>query len=176
METALAFLAGLLIGSFLNVCIYRLPRDLSVVKPRSFCPGCEKMIAWYDNIPLLSFLILGGRCRHCRERIPIRYPIVELATAGAFALCVAALGPTLAALKFSIFSAILITLIASDFEERILPDEFTLGGMVIGIALAAFVPLGPEFAYLLLPASAGPAWRSVGESVFGAAFASGSIW
>jgi leader peptidase (prepilin peptidase)/N-methyltransferase len=176
IEIILAALAGLLIGSFLNVCIFRLPRDLSVVRPRSFCPGCEKMIAWYDNIPLLSFVILGGRCRHCHERIPIRYPLVEFATAGAFALWVAALGPTLAALKFSIFSAILITLIASDFEERILPDEFTLGGMVIGIALAAFVPLGREFAYILLPASIGQAWQSVGEAVFGAAFASGSIW
>ena len=104
------------------------------------------------------------------------YPLVELATAGAFALCVAALGPTLPALKYSIFSAILITLIASDFEERILPDEFTLGGVAIGIALAAFVPLGPEIAFVLLPMSSGPALRSVGEAVVGAAFSSGSIW
>ena len=88
-----AILAGLLIGSFLNVCIFRLPRDLSVVRPaRSFCPGCEKTIAWYDNIPVVSYILLGGRCRHCKTRIPLRYPIVELATAAAFGLCVAALG------------------------------------------------------------------------------------
>src|ERR1700681_4439229 len=121
----LAFLAGLLIGSFLNVCVYRLPRDLSVVSPaRSFCPCCEKTIAWYDNIPVISYLVLGGRCRQCRERISLRYPIVELATGAAFALCVAALGLTLPALKYSLYSAIMIMLIACDLEERILPDEF----------------------------------------------------
>src|SRR5260370_15643031 len=103
METALAFLAGLLIGSFLNVCIFRLPRDLSVVRPRSFCPGCEKTIAWYDNIPVLSYILLRGKCRHCQERIPLRYPIGELATAGAFAVCVAALRMTPAAAKHAIF-------------------------------------------------------------------------
>ena len=87
MEIALAFLAGLLIGSFLNVCIFRLPRDLSVANPaRSFCPGCEVMIAWYDNIPLVSYALLGGKCRHCKEHIPIRYPIVELVTGIAFAV------------------------------------------------------------------------------------------
>src|SRR5664279_1129290 len=95
-----AFLAGLLFGSFLNVCIFRLPRDLSVASPaRSFCPYCEKTIAWYDNISLLSYALLRGRCRHCRERISVRYPLVELATGAAFAVCVAALGLTLPALK-----------------------------------------------------------------------------
>ncbi|HEY2842277.1 MAG TPA: prepilin peptidase, partial [Bryobacteraceae bacterium] len=137
----LAFLAGLLIGSFLNVCVYRLPRDLSVVHPRSHCPVCEKQIAWYDNIPVVSYGLLGGHCRHCKAAIPLRYLIVELATGASFALCVAILGPTLAALKWSIFSAILITLTATDLEERILPDEFTLGGAVVGIVLAAVVPI-----------------------------------
>lgn len=176
LEAALAFLAGLLIGSFLNVCIFRLPRDLSVVRPRSFCPGCEKMIAWYDNIPLVSYVLLGARCRHCKERIPLRYPIVELSTAIAFAICVAALGVTPAALKYSIFSAILITLIASDIEERILPDEFTIGGTVIGIVLSYFVPLEPGFASLLLPLSVDPKWKSLGESIIGAGVASGIIF
>jgi leader peptidase (prepilin peptidase)/N-methyltransferase len=176
METTLAFLAGLLIGSFLNVCIYRLPRDLSVVRPRSFCPGCEKTIAWYDNIPVLSYILLRGKCRHCKERIPLRYPIVELATAGAFAMCVAALGVTPQAAKYSIFSAILIMLIATDMEERILPDEFTLGGIAIGLIFAAFVQMKAEFATFLLPFSWGARWLSVGESALGAAFSSGSIW
>jgi leader peptidase (prepilin peptidase)/N-methyltransferase len=172
----LAFLAGLLIGSFLNVCIHRLPRDLSVVRPRSYCPHCEKMIAWYDNIPLVSYFALGGRCRHCRERISVRYPIVELATALAFAVCIAALGPTAAAFKYSIFAAILITLIASDLEERILPDEFTLGGTLVGLVLSAFVPLDPEFVSMLTPVSWGPRGHSIAESVFGALIGSGSIW
>src|SRR5438445_667110 len=169
MVALLAFLAGLLIGSFLNVCIYRMPRDLSVVTPsRSFCPECEKTIAWYDNIPVVSFLVLGGRCRHCKARIPVRYLLVELATGAAFALCVAALGLSLPALKYSLYSAIMIALIASDLEERILPDEFTLGGLIAGLVLAAFVPLGFEFAHLLLPPALGPRGLSVGEAVLGA--------
>jgi len=176
LEMTLAFLGGLLIGSFLNVCIHRLPRDLSIVRPRSHCPHCEKLISWYDNIPLVSYAALGGRCRHCRERISIRYPIVELATGLAFAVCVAALGLSLPALKYAIFSAILITLIASDLEERILPDEFTLGGTLLGLVLAAFVPLDAEFISLLIPFSLGPRGHSLAESAFGALIASGAIW
>src|SRR5580704_17347300 len=122
IEALLALLFGLLIGSFLNVCIYRWPRDLSVVRPRSHCPSCGKMIAWYDNVPVLSFLLLRGRCRHCQARIPLRYPVVELATGLAFALCIAAFGVTLLTVKYAILSAILITLIATDFEEHFLPD------------------------------------------------------
>ena len=176
IEAILAFLAGLLIGSFLNVCIYRMPRDLSVVRPRSFCPNCEKMIAWYDNVPVLSYVMLGARCRFCRARIPLRYPMVELATAIAFAVCFWVLGPTLAAAKYAIFSAILIALIASDFEERILPDEFTLGGTAIGLALAPFVPMEFGWAHILLPPALGPRWLSFGEAALGAGFSSGIIW
>ncbi len=180
IEIVLAALAGLLIGSFLNVCVFRLPRDLSVVRPRSFCPGCEKMIVWYDNIPVLSYFLLGGRCRHCKERIPLRYPIVEIATAAAFAICVGALGLSIAAAKYCVFSAILITLIASDWEERILPDEFTLGGIVIGLIFAAFVPIERAgdigFASLFLPLGAN--WRSLSivESALGAGASSLLIW
>jgi leader peptidase (prepilin peptidase)/N-methyltransferase len=175
-EAVLAGLVGLLIGSFLNVCVYRLPRDLSVVRPRSHCPGCEKQISWYDNIPVVSYALLGGRCRHCRERIPLRYPVVELATAAAFALCVAMLGLTWPAAKFAALSAILITLIATDLEERILPDEFTLGGMVLGIALSGVVPLEPGIASFLVSRALGWRWASVIESLTGALLASGLIW
>jgi len=172
----LAGLAGLLVGSFLNVCVYRLPRDLSVVRPRSHCPACEKQIAWYDNIPVLSYLLLSGKCRHCGERISLRYPLVELATAAAFAVCVAKLGLTWPAAKFAALSAILIALIATDLEERILPDEFTLGGTVLGIALSGVVPLDPGIVTFLVWGAVGPRWSSVVESVTGALLGSGLIW
>ena len=136
----LALLFGLLIGSFLNVCIYRWPRDLSVVRPRSHCPSCEKAIAWYDNIPLVSFALLGGRCRCCRARIPLRYPAVEAMTGLLFFHFVRTLGPTPAAAKMCVFAAALVALMFSDLEERILPDELTLGGTLAGLVFALAVP------------------------------------
>lgn len=179
-EIALAFLAGLLIGSFLNVCIFRLPRDLSVMKPaRSFCPGCERTIAWYDNIPLLSYVLLGSRCRYCRERIPLRYPFVELVTALAFALCATMFGVTVEALKYAVFSAILIDLIVTDFETRILPDEFTLTGTAIGLVFAWFVPLAPDVAALVFAMTGmdyNPQAISLLEAVLGASIASSIVW
>src|SRR5207302_3604204 len=107
----------------------------------------------------------------------VRYPVVELLTAAAFALCVAELGPSLAALKYCLFSAILITLIASDWEERILPDEFTKGGIVLGIALAALVPVDSSgLAHFFLSGWLGDRGLSIAESTFGAGVSSGSIW
>src|ERR1700733_5654470 len=177
IEISLAFLAGLLIGSFLNVCVFRLPRDLSVMKPaRSFCPFCEETIAWYDNIPVLSYILLRAKCRRCGAHIPLRYPVVELSTGAAFGICVKAFGVTPSALKYALFSAIMIALIASDFEERILPDEFTVGGGVLGLIVAWFVPLRGEFALFVVPYAFGPRWVSVGEALIGAAVSSGSIW
>jgi leader peptidase (prepilin peptidase) / N-methyltransferase len=172
----IAALAGLLIGSFLNVCIYRLPRDLSVVKPRSFCPQCEGPIAWFDNIPLLSYLVLAGRCRRCGQRIPVRYPVVELLTGAAFFCAVWFLGPAAAAAKFCVFGAIVIALLFSDLEERILPDEFTLGGAAAGIVFAAFVPLNPGIVALLFHTARNQRLLSLGESLFAAAFCSGALW
>ncbi len=150
IESILAFVFGLLIGSFLNVCIYRWPRDLSVVKPRSHCPACGKTIAWYDNIPLVSYAVLGGQCRHCGARISLRYPVVELATGLLFFYFVLTLGATLAALKMCVFAAMLVTLIFSDLEQRILPDEFTLGGALAGLAFAAMVPMRDPYSLMLL--------------------------
>jgi leader peptidase (prepilin peptidase)/N-methyltransferase len=175
-----AFVFGLLIGSFLNVCVFRLPRDLSVLDPaRSFCPGCEHTIAWFDNIPLVSYALLRGRCRHCKEWIPVRYPLVELATGAAFAYVAARFGLTAVAVKYAIFAAIMIDLIATDFEERILPDEFTLGGTLAGLGMAAFVPMPVELAHLILPLfgiDLGPRWISVVESAVAAGAGSGTIW
>jgi len=175
-EIVVAGLFGLLIGSFLNVCIYRLPRDLSVVRPRSHCPYCETMISGWDNIPLLSFLILRGKCRHCGAKIPWRYPLVELAVGILFAGIVAVLGFTLPALKYCLYSAILVDLIATDLEERILPDEFTLGGTAVGLVMSAFVPMPPFLGWLVLPVSVPLRWVSVFESAVAAGFVSGGLW
>ena len=141
MNAALALLCGLLIGSFLNVCIHRWPRGRSVIRPRSHCVRCRKTIAWYDNIPVVSYLILRGKCRHCGRPISLRYPFVELAAGVLFAYFATTLGPTLEALKMCLFAAMVIALIFADLEKRILPDQFTLGGAAIGLAFAAVVPI-----------------------------------
>lgn len=163
-----ATLLGLIIGSFLNVCIYRLPRDLSVVMPRSFCPVCGQRVAWHDNVPLVSYIALRGRCRSCRKPIGYRYPLVELVTAILFAVTAAQYGWSLAALKWAIFEAAMIVLFWTDFEERLLPDEFTLGGAVVGLILAIFIMVPGPFGDLLLPRSA-IVWRSLVNAGFGAA-------
>jgi leader peptidase (prepilin peptidase)/N-methyltransferase len=178
-EAALAFVFGLLIGSFLNVCIYRWPLDLSVVAPRSFCPQCEVPIAWYDNVPLLSYLILRGRCRGCGKGISYRYPLVEFLTAGLFAWIVAHLGFTPGAAKLCILVAMLVALMFTDLEERILPDEFTLGGLLVGVAFSPFI-LVPDFtAHAILglmgvhlPDRA----MSLAESLCGAFLPSGTLY
>lgn len=175
-EALLAFAFGLLIGSFLNVCVYRWPRDLSVVRPRSFCPGCKRTIAWHDNIPVLSFVVLGGRCRHCRHAIPLRYPVVEFLTGLLFFCAVLTAGPGMAGLKLCVFSALIVGLVFSDIEERILPDEMTLGGTAIGIVFAAVVPFEDSIFQLLLPRDWSRAWVSVIEAAVGAAVSSVLLW
>lgn len=175
-EVLLAALFGLLIGSFLNVCIFRWPRDLSVVKPRSMCPECETPIAWYDNIPLVSFLLLKGKCRACQAPISPRYPLVELLTACTFASAVWQFGLTLPALKLAVYSALIIGCIFTDFADRILPDEFTLGGAVIGLAFALFVILPQGLPSLFIPVGWPEPGRSVIEALFGAGFPSISIY
>ena len=167
LQVALAALAGLLIGSFLNVCIYRVPRDLSVIAPRSFCPECGKPVAWYDNIPLLSYVLLKGRCRDCRKSIGLRYPLVELLTAVFFAASVARYGWNLNGLKWCLFEGIMIVLFWVDLEERILPDEFTLGGSIAGLVFAFFTKVPGLLGELLLP-SANVRYQSLLEAVGGA--------
>ncbi len=178
-EAALAFLFGLLIGSFLNVCIYRWPLDLSVVAPRSRCPQCDTPIAWYDNIPVVSYMILRARCRKCGKGISYRYPLVELLTAGFFAWIVARLGLTLGAAKFCILVAMLIALMFTDLEERILPDEFTLGGLLIGLAFSPFIRVPDITAHAVLGVMGvhlSDRGMSVAESVFGAILPAGTLW
>lgn len=169
IEPLLALLFGLIIGSFLNVCIFRLPRDLSVVAPRSFCIECEKTIGWHDLIPIFSYLLLGGKCRYCGQRISWRYPLVEFLTAALFCFAVWKFGLTLVALKLCVFGAILIALLFTDIEERILPDEFTLGGIVAGLIFSWFVLLPPGLVAFFTE-SPDPRLNSLGESALGAAF------
>ena len=179
LEACLALLFGLLIGSFLNVCIYRLPRDLSVVRPRSYCPACSHPIAWYDNVPLLSYALLGGRCRRCQAAISMRYPFVELLTGVLFFVFVWRLGPSLAGLKFCLLSALLVGLTFSDLEARILPDEFTLGGLAAGLVLAWFVPLNDEIAQVLLwlaGVRGNPHLASVAAALLGAGVPGLFLW
>ena len=179
LAACLALLFGLLIGSFLNVCIYRLPQDLSVVRPRSYCPACSHPIAWYDNVPLVSYAALRGRCRHCRAVISWRYPLVELLTGALFFWFVLQLGPTRAGLKFCILSALLVGLAFADLEARILPDEFTLGGTAAGLVLAWFIPVRYDIVWQVLSITSfrwNPHWTSLVVAALGALIPCLFLW
>jgi leader peptidase (prepilin peptidase) / N-methyltransferase len=128
---------GAVIGSFLNVCIVRWPADQSVIKPRSRCPKCGLQIAWYDNIPIISWLALGSKCRVCRTPISALYPAIELATALLWAWMASRHGLTLEAFKGAFLCTILLGIAMTDAREYLIPDEFTIGGLVIGLAFAA---------------------------------------
>jgi len=138
LEKTLVFIFGSIVGSFLNVCIYRMPLEQSVVAPRSFCPHCKKMIPWFDNIPFISYILLGGRCRSCKERISPRYFIVELITAGTFLLFYNLFGISFAFFYYVIFVSGLIIATFIDIAHRIIPDEISVGGLVVGLLLNAF--------------------------------------
>ena len=135
-----AFVLGAVVGSFLNVCIYRMPLDLSVNEPRrSFCPSCKKQIPWHQNIPLFSWLFLRGRCANCGSRIAFRYFAVELLTALLF-LAVWRTFPWQIALAYWVFVSLLIVGTFIDFEHFIIPDEITLGGTAVGVVASIIVP------------------------------------
>src|SRR4051812_15810831 len=121
--------AGLVFGSFLNVCISRIPRDLSIISPRSRCPHCGTPIRWYHNVPVLSYLLLKRQCAACSHPISLRYPAVELLTAALFVACLWKFGLTLLLLKFAVFSFLLVGLIFMDAETGLLPREFTWTGI-----------------------------------------------
>lgn len=144
-----AAVVGAAIGSFLNVCVYRLPRDLSLVRPGSACPACNTPIRWHDNVPVLGWLLLGGRCRACRARISARYPLVEFAVALLWVGAVLMWGATLAALSGAVFLTLLLGIALTDAEHYIIPDEFTLGGLVLGIAFGAATSLPALLASVL---------------------------
>ena len=132
---AAAALVGAVVGSFLNVVIHRLPRGESIVRPGSRCPACGRAIKPWNNVPVLAWLWLRGRCRGCGARIPARYPLVELATAALFAAVALRFGATLTAPLWMAFAAALLAAAAIDLEHRVIPDEISLGGLAVGLTL-----------------------------------------
>ncbi|HOO77737.1 MAG TPA: prepilin peptidase [bacterium] len=170
----IVLLAGLAAGSFLNVCIHRIPAGESVVAPRSHCPACSAKIAWFDNIPMLSYLILKGRCRSCGEPIPLRYPLVEVATAGLFAWSYLYLlfhGVPLRYLPLVLpfywwFAASLLALSVIDIGHQIIPDRITLPLGLVGLGFVLFLAwLGSE-----------PLPDVILRSLLGAAAGGGVLW
>jgi leader peptidase (prepilin peptidase) / N-methyltransferase len=135
MERILVFIFGSIMGSFLNVCIYRMPLGQSIIKPRSFCPHCKKPIPWYDNIPFISYISLKGKCRFCKERISIRYFIVELLTAMLFLLTFNHYGFSYNFFFYIVFICGLIVATFVDIPHRIIPDEISIGGIILGFIL-----------------------------------------
>jgi len=180
MIGVLAALFGLIIGSFLNVCIVRIPERKSIVLPSSACPQCGAVIRPWDNIPVVSWLLLGGKCRACKTKISAMYPVVELLTALLFWGCYGAFGMTTEALKWSIFSALMIVLVFTDMRERILPDVVNYSGFVAGLLLSLITKPSDGTALWLarrifefpppVPVI------SLADALLGAAFGSGLLW
>jgi leader peptidase (prepilin peptidase)/N-methyltransferase len=161
-----ALTLGLIVGSFLNVVIHRLPRDESIVNPPSHCPHCRTPVRWYDNLPLLSYLWLRGRCRGCRARISPRYPAVELVTGLLFAAVALRFGPTPMAIVGCAFAAALVATAAIDFDHQIIPDEISLGGLALALVAVPFVDW-----------LAGDALgAAIARSLAGAALGGGLLW
>ena len=140
MDKIIVFIFGSIIGSFLNVCIYRLPKGRSVIFPGSHCPNCTAKIHWYDNIPILSYMILGGKARCCKAKISFRYFIVEVLTAAALLVLFISFGLTPKFFAYSIMVSGLIVATFVDFEIQEIPDEVSLGGLAVGLILSAAFP------------------------------------
>jgi leader peptidase (prepilin peptidase)/N-methyltransferase len=140
---AVAFaVVGLMVGSFLNVCIHRIPLRRSVVYPRSKCVSCDRPLAWYENIPVVSYLVLRGRCRTCGTRISLQYPLVELTTAAAFVIHYEVLGLSPLLPVRIAFTCVLIVLFAIDLEHQLLPNVITLPALAAGLVLSLVLPPG----------------------------------
>ena len=177
------FVLGLAFGSFLNVCIYRLPLALSTVTPRSACPKCKQLIAFYDNLPVISWLLLRGRCRRCKTRISARYLFIELLTGVLFVGCYAYSGLTIMTLKYCVFGFLLLGLIFTDAETKLLPDKLTLPGLALGLVFSLIVPVNDVASQFLpgmlnLPFSADIATHllSLLDSLLGAALGASFIY
>lgn len=134
----ISFIIGAVFGSFLNVCIYRLPRKLSIITPRSHCPECQHLIPWYDNIPILSYILLRGRCRFCDARIAPTYLIVEVITAVVFLTIFMKFGFSVKLPIYLVFFCLLIIITFIDLERQLIPDVIAIPGIIVGIATSFF--------------------------------------
>lgn len=162
IELTIVAALGLAMGSFLNVVIHRLPRRESLVSPGSRCPSCGYQLRAIDNIPVLSYVMLGGRCRHCRTRISVRYPVVELVTAALFVVHYAVFGWTPLLAVRCLFAAAMVALFVIDLEHRLLPDAITLPGILAGLLASVFLPPGFPAAAIGMLAGGGVLWL-IGE-------------
>ena len=180
MELALALFFGFIVGSFLNVCIVRLPHGRSVNFPRSHCPNCKKQIAFYDNIPILSYLILRGKCRHCRHKISARYPAVEIATGLISLLLYLKFGLSLQWGIYLVFCSALLVLALIDVDHRILPDAITLNGIWAGIVASIVLAHSDGFVSRILHWAgievSNPRLIALIGSVFGLVIGGGLLW
>jgi leader peptidase (prepilin peptidase)/N-methyltransferase len=158
-------LAGAVIGSFLNVCIYRLPRRQSVVRPASACPHCARRLAWFENLPVVGYLWLRGRCRTCRARIGVRYPIIESLTAVMFGLAAWYYGPGVLLVSRLVFGSALIVLFAVDLEHHLLPNAVTLPGIVVGFAFSLMTEPGWFSSLIGIVVGGGILWV-IGEAYY----------
>ncbi len=149
---------GLCVGSFLNVVIYRVPRRLSIVWPGSFCPACRAPIHWYDNLPVVGWMLVGGRCRACLARIPARYPIVEALTGGLFLLHLLVFGWDPILIPRILFACAMVALFAIDLEHKLLPDAITLKGIAAGLAFSLVFPPGIVDSVIGVVAGYGSLW------------------
>lgn len=177
---AFIFVFGLVIGSFLNVCILRIPEDVSIVTPGSHCPRCQTPIEWYDNVPVLGWLRLRGKCRNCGDAISPMYPLVELATGLLFVACYLEFGLTQTAVKWLVFTCLLIVLTITDLRVRLLPDVVNWPGFAAGLLFSAAVPPDDDPAgYLhtvLLHRMPPRPVEGLLDGLLGAAFGSSLLW
>ena len=165
LHVTILALLGLSVGSFLNVCVHRLPRRQSLVHPGSRCPHCGYVLRWYDNIPILSYLFLRGQCRQCRQPIAIRYPALELATLVLFLVHGAVFGWSALLAVRLVFACAMVVLFAIDLEHHLLPDAITLPGIVTGLLVSTVVPPGIIDSLLGLLIGGGVLWL-IGEAYF----------
>jgi leader peptidase (prepilin peptidase)/N-methyltransferase len=140
MLAVISFIFGAMVGSFLNVCIYRLPKEESILWPGSHCPHCNKHIRYYDNIPMISYLLLKGKCRYCQEPISIQYPIIEGVTALSSFFLIIKFGPSLSYLVYFAFIAALIVIAIIDLYHQIIPDVISLPGIGVGLLASIIIP------------------------------------